>query len=208
MRTVMVAIAAMGLATSAQAVTIINGSFETGTFDTAGFDTLAAADTSITGWTIGGAGIDWIGSYWTASNGDRSIDLSATDTGSLSQTIATDVGKTYVVSFDLAGNPFGDPQLKQLDVSINGGPVTTYDFTTNGTTDFVNMGWVGRTYRFTATSTSSTLTFTSLSASSSGPALDNVAISTVPEPASWAMMLAGAGLVGLAVRRRRPAVAA
>jgi hypothetical protein len=28
--------------------------------------------------------------------------------------------------------------------------------------------------------------------------------SLVPEPASWALMLGGFGLVGLAIRRRRP----
>ena len=34
-------------------------------------------------------------------------------------------------------------------------------------------------------------------------ALDNVSISAVPEPASWAFMLAGAGVLSAALRRRR-----
>lgn len=34
-------------------------------------------------------------------------------------------------------------------------------------------------------------------------AIDNVVVSSVPEPASWAMLIAGLGAVGGAVRRRR-----
>lgn len=36
--------------------------------------------------------------------------------------------------------------------------------------------------------------------------VDGIAISTVPELASWAMMLAGFGAIGAAMRRRRPAL--
>ncbi len=45
---------------------------------------------------------------------------------------------------------------------------------------------------------------------SAGPGLDNVSLTAtggVPEPASWALMIAGFGLVGGALRQRRPAVA-
>lgn len=38
--------------------------------------------------------------------------------------------------------------------------------------------------------------------------VDNLATAAIPEPASWAMMLAGFGLVGFAARRRSRAVAA
>ncbi|GGY34952.1 PEPxxWA-CTERM sorting domain-containing protein [Pseudoduganella albidiflava] len=34
-------------------------------------------------------------------------------------------------------------------------------------------------------------------------AIDNVVVSTVPEPASWATLIAGLGIIGGAVRRRR-----
>jgi hypothetical protein len=43
------------------------------------------------------------------------------------------------------------------------------------------------------------------SADNVGPLLDNVKLTVdagVPEPAAWAMMLAGFGLVGAAMRRR------
>jgi hypothetical protein len=35
-------------------------------------------------------------------------------------TFATTVGQSYVVSFDLSGNPQGGPQIKQARVSVDG----------------------------------------------------------------------------------------
>ena len=204
----LIAITALALmATTSQAATIVNGSFESGSFTAAGFDTLAAGNTSITGWTIGGAGVDWIGNYWQASNGNRSIDLSALSAGSLSQSFSTVIGQRYNVKFDLAGNPDGGPALKQMVVTINDVDAATFDFTT-GATSRANMGWIGNQYNFTATSTSSTLKFTSLTQTPSGPALDNVSISAVPEASTWALLIAGFGMVGVSARRRRGSVAA
>ena len=203
-----VLLAASVLATgAANAVTITNGSFESGAFSANAFDTLNNGDASITGWSIGGNGVDWIGSHWQASNGNRSIDLSAMSAGSLSQSIATVVGRDYAVTFDLAGNPDGAPFLKQLVVDVNAGQSSTFNFTT-GATSRPAMGWIGQSYRFTATSTTSVLTFTSLSNTPSGPALDNVAIGAVPEASTWAMLIAGFGMVGAASRRRRSAITA
>nr|WP_310522207.1 choice-of-anchor C family protein [Polymorphobacter sp.] len=211
MRFMFAVAAAALLAGSAQAATIVNGSFEAGlNAPGGGFNTLSAGNTDISGWTIGGAGIDWIGTYWQASNGTRSLDLSALAGGSVSQNVTTVVGGRYKVSFDMAGNPDGTPPLKTLNVTINGGAPTPYTFTTNGTTSAGAMGWVTYTYDFVAGTTVSTLAFTSIDNTPSGPALDNVSISggNVPEPATWAMLIAGFGLVGVAARRRRGAVAA
>ncbi len=49
------------------------------------------------------------------------------------------------------------------------------------------------------------LAFWTTSADNIGPILDNVLVTQVPEPATWAMLIAGFGLVGAAARRRRPA---
>jgi choice-of-anchor C domain-containing protein len=208
MRILVTTAIALLMAGSAQAATIVNGSFETGTNPPGGgFATLNAGNTSITGWSIGGGGIDWIGTFWQASDGVRSLDMTALTAGSVSQDVATVIGQRYTVTFDLAGNPNpnGGPTLKSLDVSATGNAAQTYTFDTTGFSNG-NMGWVTNSYSFVATSTTSTLAFTSNNGFASGPALDNVAF--VPEAATWAMMITGFGLVGAAARRRRTAIAA
>jgi hypothetical protein len=82
-----VAILAYGRAFAA---TILNGSFEDGANKppAGGFAGKGSGNTDITGWTIGGSGIDWVGnSYWEAADGQLSIDLSAGAAGSLSQSV-------------------------------------------------------------------------------------------------------------------------
>ena len=52
------------------------------------------------------------------------------------------------------------------------------------------------------------LTFAALGTSNSyGTSLDNISVSAIPEPETYAMMLAGLGLMGLIARRRRIATA-
>ena len=76
---------------------------------------------------------------------------------------------------------------------------------TNGAAPNVEFSTV--TFTFTAQSANTTLVFTDLStggADAQDAILDNVRIATVvPEPSTWAAVLAGAGLLGLTVRRRR-----
>jgi hypothetical protein len=68
------------------------------------------------------------------------------------------------------------------------------------------MGWEQFFYSFTATNAATVLTFASGEQNAFGPALDNVAISAaVPEPATWAMLIAGFAGIGGSMRRRRSA---
>jgi choice-of-anchor C domain-containing protein len=177
-----------------------NGSFETGTFDAQAFDTLSAGSTAITDWTVDSGTIDWIGTYWTASNGSRSIDLNGFDAGTISQTLATTIGNTYVVTFDLSGNPVNLPTTKTLNVVATGGPTVgyTYDTLAQGNTQ-TDMKWVPQTYSFFATSSSTVLSFASTTAGAFGPALDNVAVTEVAatkndcKDGGWVSMLDSQG---------------
>jgi choice-of-anchor C domain-containing protein len=177
-----------------------NGSFENGSGAPASLTTLGPGDTSITGWTVTGNGIDWIGTYWVAANGTYSLDLSAGTAGGIEQTFDTVAGHDYSVTFALAGNGAGGSTVKMVQVQATGGTQVTYSFDTTGTS-YGAMGWTTQTYTFTATGPSTTLSFTSLENSAYGPALDNVAVTDVtpvPTPALSAWALLGlAGLLGL-----------
>ena len=101
----------------ARANLVFNGSFEIGA-DPGSFTTLNAVDNSIPGWTVTGGSVDYIGSYWQASNGVRSLDMDGYNAAGAiaSQTFATVAGLAYWVSFDLAGNTDGLPTTKKIEV--------------------------------------------------------------------------------------------
>lgn len=156
-----------------------NGSFEIGSA-LGEYDTLYEGYGYISGWNIEGV-INYIGSYWNAYQGSRSIDLNGYGPGSISQTFDTVPGVTYNVSFWMSGNPAGDLGNKTLTVvSVNKLNPVTYSYDTiqnNNSLD--NMNWINYIYSFVATGTSTTLTFTSTdTAYFWGPAIDNVVVST------------------------------
>jgi choice-of-anchor C domain-containing protein len=197
------AIAVMASATvplsSAGAVTITNGSFEQG-IDPGSFTNLVATDsTSITGWTVSSGNIDYIGSYWTAADGSRSLDMNGLAPGAISQVVTgLTIGHQYEVTFELAGNPAGGPDTKTLQLSAGVG-TNIYTFDISGHS-LASMGWVFEHFVFTADGNSDTLTFASLTTGDSGnssypnafgPALDNVSISQTPLPSTWTMLLLG-----------------
>ena len=198
------AVAAIALSSSAQAASFVNGSFELGT-NPGQFSTFTAGQTDITGWTIGSGSVDYIGSYWAASNGLRSIDLAGNAAGLLSQTFDTVIGRTYRVNFDLWANDDGGTFPRLAFVNVGAGDLT---FSSNGGGTKAAPNWVTQTFSFVASATSTTLSFRADSISANtffGPALDNVSVSAIPEPATWALMLGGFGLVGGAMRSRRRA---
>lgn len=200
-RVLLVAVAAAFLPSAAQATAFTNGDFETGPAP-GSFTTLGTGSTALSGWIVSAGSVDYIGSYWQPGDGARSVDLSGGGPGTLSQTFDTVAGKSYVVTFLLAGNPDGGPVVKPVTVSATGNGSGGYSFDTTGHSRAA-MGWQSFTYNFTATGISTTLSFASGAQSAYGPALDGVSVTAVPEPAGWALLIAGFGLVGGQIRRRR-----
>lgn len=189
-----------------QAAPFINGSFEMGVAP-GGYTNLNAPSNAINGWTVSGGSIDYIGSLWAASDGSRSLDLAGNSAGTIEQSFDTVIGRSYSVTYDLAGNPQGGDAIKRLSVFASGaGNVASTElFDTTGRSESA-MGWSSRNYTFVADATSTTLSFASITTGFYGPALDNVAVTplgAVPEPATWAMMIGGFGLIGGVARRRR-----
>jgi hypothetical protein len=151
------------------------------------------------------------GGNFVALDGDQGDPLHPGAQGAISQKLENlIVGKTYTLTFDWAAaqleNRGGDIS-EQLAVSFGG---QTFN------TEILNVssggfsGWNTVTMFFTPTSATQTLTFLSIGTPEGLPpiaALDSVTL-TVPEPASWAMMLIGFGGIGAVVRRRRHALVA
>lgn len=200
------ALAAAGSAGAVELVT--NGGFANGaTPPPGGFSTIAGGQ--VPGWTVLSGNVDWITGLWQSSDGDGySIDLNGGTPGSIGQTISTVFGQQYRISFDISGNP--DSFYGQTRVAIVGANGTigsaNYVVDSNSRSD---MQWEGRTLTFVADSASTLITFTSGTGGSNccwGAAIDNVSVG-VPEPTTWALMIAGFGGVGAMLRRRREALA-
>ncbi|MDD5415872.1 MAG: choice-of-anchor C family protein [Candidatus Daviesbacteria bacterium] len=169
-----------------------NGSLETGT-NPGVFITLTSPNTSdITDWSVDSGSVDYIGSYWVASNGSRSIDLNGLAAGSVSQALTTVTGATYNVTFDLSGNPDSrpaedplfSPSNKVLRASATGAVSQDFSYDTSSKGNSLSdMKWESQSYSFVATGISTVLTFASQIPGAFGPALDNVAIAEIlPTP--------------------------
>lgn len=196
-----IAIAVMALlAPMAQAAVFSNGGFEAST--TTAPSTTIGLDGSLGAWTVTSGSVDLVYSYWTPSEGYYSLGLNGKSAGSIEQTFDTIKGKTYTVSFDMAGEPYGT-KLKSMLVGIDDEAKTyTFDMTGKSTS---NMGWVHQSFTFVAADTQSTLSFSGFGYNKAyGVALDNVkVVPEVPEPMAYGMLLGGLGILGVIGRRKQ-----
>lgn len=206
MRTILAiaAVAALAVGSVANAA-IVNGSFELGTYagGDPGWQQLSAGDTSITGWEVTDDNIDWKKNYWPAQDGEFSLDLTgAGSRGGIAQDIALVGGTEYTLSFWIAANwDDGTVDPKTVRVTVDGVDET---FDAAFVADVVD--WTQHTITFTpAVSDTYTLKFEDVSAAPAllyGVALDNVSISSIPEPSTIAIW-AGMGLIGVTIASRR-----
>jgi len=156
---------------------------------------VGAGEGAIAFWNVGGNSVDVINNSYNAIAGN-SIDMLGTPgPGVLSQSFTAVAGATYTLSFDLTHNPYSHGA--GLDVFVGG---NHYSF--EGSTPVTNY-----TFNFTTTGGLQALVFSSVGGDGySGAVLDNVSVTAaVPEPETYAMMLAGLGLVGVIARRRKMA---
>ncbi len=200
---VMCGVIALG-AGIAQADLISNGSFEESPLYLGGaWASLGGGSTAIDGWTVFGTGVDYVGTLWAASDGERSVDLNMRAAGGgVAQTFSTIIGETYEVEFDLSANMFNAPDGKILEISAAGeAKEFEYDHVAIGASA-ADPKWQRVSWIFTANDASTTLSFEGINAGAFGAAIDNVTVNEVggvPAP-SAALAL---GLGGLAASRRR-----
>jgi hypothetical protein len=200
-----IAAALVAAAPSVAAEFISNGNFETGTL---GAWTLTgnAGVTSTAVYSQFGLGDPAYGNYLVGFNGGN-----LAPNGVLDQTISTGAGQAYTLSFDY-GVTSGGAQ------SITASAIDATSFAVIATNTVFTTLSAPTTYSFSfnALSSGTIIRFNDVASNPTNGqdiAIDNVsvtgaAIGTVPEPASWALMIVGFGLVGSAVRRRSQAIAA
>lgn len=158
----------------------VNGGFEDGPEPDPfgpGFTNLPTGSTDIRGWTVTRGSVDYIGPYWQPAEGRRSVDLNGNEPGAIAQTLRTKPGQKYRVSFRLAANCFvGAGPMFRIEVSAAGAR-TEFTFDATGRT-YEDMGWITRSWEFTAIGAETTLEFASASDATPtcGPALDRVSV--------------------------------
>ena len=199
-----------------QANLIVNGGFERAApgynGPEAGYTTLQSIGltaNAIEGWKVTSGSIDWIGGYWTAKEGSRSIDLNGNAQGIIvAQTVTTSPDGWYQLSFWMAGNPDNEPRIKTMDVLINDQLEAQPWFDTRRGEQDVHthgaMGWEKHTLLFQASSVSTTISFRSTTGGETnpyGPAIDDVSLVAVPAPAAALLAVLGLSIVGWIKRK-------
>ncbi|MBA3897825.1 MAG: DUF642 domain-containing protein [Sphingomonadaceae bacterium] len=179
---------------------IVNGGFEMPDISTnPGYVTFDAAGNpnGIDGWTVTSGNVDVVDHFngGNAGEGNQWLDLVGTVNGSLSQSFATTSGATYTLTFLYGNNPYS---TSTATATLSAGSLNDAITSTSG------LNFNVYSAQFTASSALTTLTFANtVGANQGGIALDAVSITAVPEPGEWALMIAGFGIAGWALRRRR-----
>src|ERR1035437_9663465 len=210
----LVAIALLG-ASPAMANIVTNGSFEDLTrFPLANY--AWGMSSALTGWTQGNGdqfeiqvaknfltpATGYYNSFNVAYDGAHYLELNANRLGEISQFLDTIAGQYYRLTFGYSGRSdsgYGNDSM--ADVYWGGVKVnpTILD-------EAPNSGWQTFNYTLTATGNSTELRFVSLgptSRSSYGSLLDGISVNAIPEPETFALMLAGLGLLGFATHRQK-----
>jgi choice-of-anchor C domain-containing protein len=166
---------------------LVNGSFEEGP-ETANDGVhnldLEKGSTAIRGWPVNEMYANPIDSaYWRPAHGKRSFVLSwkpgSEMGGNTSQEFKTRKGQKYRVSFWLAGDPLGGPPEKKLRVRA-AGKSAEFVFDNTGK-NRVEMGWVRKSWEFTAEADHTTLELSCLTESIYGLGIDDVVVVPVKE---------------------------
>jgi hypothetical protein len=205
---------ALGAANPARADLIVNGGFE---FPSIGevfyqnygtFTNNPYAGPSFQGWNITTNNVDIVNPVvgWNAPayQGVQILDLVGYgSTGAIAQSFTTTPGQSYLLTFAYGNNPGSGAAAASVTVFGSSSLLSAlvfHDTSANG-----NLNWNLYSASFVANSETTTLGFnTTLGGSNGGILLDAVAVSAVPEPATWAMMIFGfAGIALMAYRRSR-----
>jgi hypothetical protein len=191
MKKILLASTLLCLGAGTQAATVFSDNFNA---DATGYNATPS------GWTVNSGTVDVIGKgfddYLPGSGAYIDLDGSTKDAGVLSRSFAAVAGTRYTLNFDLAGNHRNDSF--DLVAVLFGTTLGMYSLAKDA-------DWTHYSLDFTPLfSGTRYVRFASWGDDNQGMLLDNVSVTTaVPEPETYAIMLAGLGIVGLMARRRR-----
>ena len=223
-RLLVTAAAAVLIATPAFAANLLtNGSFEAQTVKATdacqGGIWCLRSNTSTPGWTQFGDGVDLVHTNYVQapgfdvlvdpSDGVNFLDMNQGGAlGGIFQVVSATAGQVFHLSLDTTAwaiNARGGLLGYELYDPTSGTVLASGSYSDpNGGT------WITRTLDAAATSNSIGVRIQALRSTQAGPGLDNVILTAdaitvpgaVPEPATWAMMIGGFGLIGASMRRR------
>ncbi|MDO6413115.1 PEPxxWA-CTERM sorting domain-containing protein [Sphingomonas sp. BIUV-7] len=143
-------------------------------------------------------GLDPVGTHFLYLSSDVGMQR-------ISQSVTLAANTSYTFGFDyyLPANGYANPNPAVFTATLDGMPFTSFSLGSQPATTWL---LASDSHTFTTGSTGNFMfTFTASAYTAKDVALDRVflAETSVPEPASWAMMVGGFGLLGAAMRRRR-----
>jgi len=183
---------AMAASASAGATVLFNDDFDSEAL---------ALNTSLSQWTVSNGTIDVIGSrffnFYPGNGHYLDLDGSTRNAGKITTNTLFSLtpGMTYLLDFDLGGSTRGD--TNSVVVSL-GSYSETFTLASGASLQHVTRAIT------VLGGMSSSLSFDHAGGDNMGLILDNVNVSAVPEPSTYALLLAGLGLIGFSVRRRAP----
>jgi hypothetical protein len=181
-------------ASAAQALTIFADDFDA---DTNGLNKTSF----VGGWTVANGTVDMIGApppFFDLIPGNGhyvDLDGSTSNAGEFSKVLSLIGGVTYTASFQLAGSHRGDTNIVDVSFGASLGTFTLASADPLGTQTLVFTPGASGLF---------SLTFANRGGDNLGALLDNVEVATavIPEPSTYALMLAGLAGIGFVARRR------
>ena len=140
----------------------------------------------------------------TAQSGNNFVELDTTGNSTMFQNIAA-TGKV-VLSFWYSARPFTGA-TNDLGVIFGGFNTTLLAGVSNNTAQH-NWQHFSQVVDLGSAPSTHLVFYAGGTSDSYGGSIDNISVTAVPEPETYAMLLAGLGLMGSIARRRKPSKAA